>query len=87
MSETSVLERMLDPVGRALNGEAARELVNLRADPEVQARVAELAAKCNEGDLTPDERAEYERYVAAGSVIAVLRAKARLALARSSAAS
>jgi hypothetical protein len=82
MNPSAVLDRMLEPVGRALNREAARELVNLRADPEVQARVAELAEKCNEGDLTPAERAEYERYVAAGSVIAVLRAKARLALAR-----
>ncbi len=82
MNPSAVLDRMLEPVGRALNREAARELVNLRADPEVQARVAELAGKCNEGDLTQAERAEYERYVAAGSVIAVLRAKARLALAR-----
>jgi predicted transcriptional regulator len=81
----AVLDRLLDPVGRSLNGEAARALVAIKADPDVQARVAELAEKCNQGELTPAERSEYETYVAAASVIAVLQAKARARLARSAA--
>jgi hypothetical protein len=83
MRSSTVLDRLLDPVGRALNGEAARALVDLRAAPDVQARIDELAEKCNEGQLTPAERADYETYVAAGSLIAALQAKARLRLARS----
>jgi hypothetical protein len=78
-----VLDRVLDPVGRCLNEEAARRLVSLRADAQWQRRVDELAEKCNEGALDPEKRAEYELYVAASSVIAILQAKARLRLAQS----
>jgi hypothetical protein len=77
-----VLERLLDPVGAALNREAAEKLIGLRADVKAQARVDELARKCNEGELTPEERAEYESYILAGDVIAVLQAQARLLLSR-----
>lgn len=82
MTATAVLDRLLDPVGRSLNGEAARALVGIKADPEAQARIEELARKCNDGELTAAERAEYETYVAAGAVIAVLQAKARARLGR-----
>jgi hypothetical protein len=78
---------MLEPVGRCLTPGVARKLVGLRADPEVQARVEELADKCNEGQLSPDERAEYETYVTAVNVIAILQAKARTLLARGRTAS
>jgi hypothetical protein len=79
---TVVLERLLDPVSRSLNIEAARKLVELKADSETQTRIDELAAKCNEGELTPAERSEYERYVTVGNLIAILQAKARLLLAK-----
>jgi len=79
-----VLERLLAPVCRSLNVEAARKLVRLKADAKTQARVDELAQKCNEGDLTPQERAEYERYVSVGNLIAILQAQARLLLAKKS---
>jgi hypothetical protein len=74
---TAVLDRLLDPVVRSLTPGSARRLVGLRADPAAQARVAELAEKCNEGRLSDGERAEYEAAVAAANFIAVLQAKAR----------
>ena len=77
-----VLERILEPVSSSLNDEAARKLIGLKADAKAQARVAELARKCNEGRLTAEERDEYETYVMAGEFIAILQAKARLLLAR-----
>ncbi len=80
--ETSVLERFLEPVSETLNVEAARKLVRRKADTKTQKRVDALARKCNNGDLTSDERAEYEQYVAVGNIIAILKAKARLLLAR-----
>jgi len=79
----AILERLLEPVSRSLNVEAARKLVRLKADAKTQARVAQLARKCNEGELTAKERAEYERYVTAGNLIAILQAKARLLLKQS----
>lgn len=76
----SVLDRLLDPLSRCLTAEGARALVELRADAVAQARIAELATKCNEGQITPEERREYETYVHVGNVIAILQAKARLLL-------
>jgi hypothetical protein len=77
-----LLKRILEPVSSSLNEEAARKLLHIKVDRETQARVAELADKCNEGDLTPKERREYEMYVMAGRVVAILKAKARILLAR-----
>ena len=81
---SAVLERLLDPVSRSLNVEAAQKLVHLKADGKTQARVDELARKCNEGELTPAERSEYEQYVTVGNLIAILQAKARLLLSKNS---
>jgi hypothetical protein len=78
----TVLERLLDPVTQSLNVEAASKLVRLKADAKAQARVDALARKCNEGQLSPKERAEYERYLTVGNLIAILKAKARLLLAK-----
>lgn len=81
---SAILERLLEPVTQSLNVEAARKLIRLKADAGTQARVDELAQKCNEGELTPAERSEYERYVTAGTMIAILQAKARLLLGKNS---
>lgn len=81
-SNGRVLDRLLEPVSSSLNDEAARKLIGLKADRKAQARVARLARKCNKGELTPEERAEYEMYVMAGEFVAILQAKARLHLAR-----
>ena len=83
MSDDSVrhiLERILDPVGRCLTPEAARNVLELRADAEAQARIDELADQSTAGTLNANERAEYEAYVAASSVIAILQLKARQVL-------
>jgi hypothetical protein len=79
-----VLDNLLDPVSSSLNEEAARKLIGLKADKKTQSRVALLARKCNEWELTPEERAEYEAYVMANEFIAILQAKARLLLSRRS---
>lgn len=84
--DAGVLDRLLDPVSRCLTLESARALVALRADALAQARIAELAEKCNEGTLTPEERSEYDTCVRVGSIIAILQAKARLALRQQPAA-
>jgi hypothetical protein len=81
-SETvsNLLDRVLSPVGHCLTPEAARKLIDLRADPAVQQRVDELADRNTEGLLTPEEREEYEAYVTAANIIAILQGKARAVL-------
>jgi hypothetical protein len=78
-----VLDRLLDPVGRILTPDMARNLVKLRFDRKAQARIDRLARKCNDGKLTDAERSEYETYVYVIDFIAILEAKARALLKRS----
>jgi hypothetical protein len=77
----AVLDSILDPLARSLTPAAARALVRFRADAATQAHIAELADKCNEGQLSPEERLEYEAYVRAIDLVAVLQSKARQSLA------
>jgi hypothetical protein len=77
---TSVLERLLDPLDRSTPPDFARALVELRASPDDQARIDELAEKCNEGQLSDDERAEYEGYIQAIHFVGILQRKARRVL-------
>ncbi|MCP5540756.1 MAG: hypothetical protein H7A53_10660 [Akkermansiaceae bacterium] len=81
-----ILDRLLEPLAGSLPNSAAESIVNLRADLEMQVRIDELADKASEGQLTPDEEAEYSAIVEAIDLIGVLQAKARKALSRSTAA-
>ena len=74
---TTTLDRLVEPIVRTLTPEVAKASVQLRADPELQARMDELAEKCNEGQLTSEEREEYETSVRFANYLAILQAKAR----------
>ena len=77
METGTYLDRMLEPVSDCLTPEVARRLAQMRADPELQARIDDLADRCTEGTLTAEEKLEYETYVRAGNLIGILQAKAR----------
>ncbi len=62
---------------RTFTPEVARALTQLRADPKLQARMDELAEKCNEGRLTSAEREEYETSIRFANYLAIIQAKAR----------
>jgi hypothetical protein len=81
MMPSEVLEELFDPLGECLTPEVASKLVALRAPRRVQARIDELADKCSDGTLTPEERVLYESYLRAINFIGVLPAKARRLLA------
>ncbi len=78
----AILDRLVEPVVRTLTPKVARALVQLRADTAFQARMDELAQKCNDGELSPEEKDEYETSVRFGNFIAILQAKARSLLKR-----
>jgi hypothetical protein len=67
----------LAPVENCLNVESARALLALPPNARVQARVDELAERCNEGQLSNEERSEYEALIWADHFLGVLQAKAR----------
>lgn len=76
-SAPAILDRLFDPIGELLTPESARRIVEWRIDEETQQRIDELADKCNEGTLTADEASQYDRYLAAFDIVAVMQAKGR----------
>lgn len=55
--------------------ELAEHFVATQPKAELQARIAELAAKANEGELNAIEKSEYDTYIEAMDVIALMRVK------------
>jgi hypothetical protein len=82
LMESAILDKMLEQVARCWTPAVAQQIAVLRADPLTQARIDELATKCNEGDLTDAEQREYAAYVEALELIGLLQVKARAILAR-----
>jgi hypothetical protein len=72
-----ILDKLLDPVGQCLTPTVAARIAALWAGPRTQERLDHLALKNSEGRLTSREQTEYDAYVEALDVIAVLQAKAR----------
>ncbi len=71
---------MVDPIGKALTPDAARAILAVRADDETQDRIDELADRCTEGRLSPEERAEYQEFVSLFNLLALLQSRARSVL-------
>ena len=89
---TKLLENSADAVAfdRATDGllsfftpEQARALIAYRGEACLRGRIEELADKNTEGELTADERAEYEGYVRANRFVAILQGKLKKLLAAS----
>ena len=64
-------------MGRCLDAESARRIVELRVSPPVQQRIDTLAERAIEGVLASDEAEEYEAVVNAVDFISILKLKAR----------
>jgi hypothetical protein len=60
--------------------ESARQMLKLKPDPKIVARVERLGNKCSDGTLTEREQQEYEQYVRYGTLLDIIHAKARLVL-------
>jgi hypothetical protein len=75
-------EHYLDPVTDVLSPQVAQRILDLRPEADVVARVEELGQKSDAGTLTEDEFGEYRSLADAGTLIALLKAKARRALTR-----
>ena len=80
MSETTLLDELLDPFALCLDAGTAQRVTEFRISPAVQKRVDALAERANEGSLSADERTEYEALMNAADFIAILKQKARRGL-------
>lgn len=88
MKRTKTKSSLLSPIFKALSDgltpAAAKRLLAVKPSKQHLARMTYLADQCNEGLLTPDERAEYTQLVEIGTELSILRSKARQLLARAS---
>ncbi len=75
--EATAFERGVRPLLQLVLRDKAEVVLNFHPDPALQSRIEELAIKSTEGELSKDERAEYEGYVRANKFIAILQRQAR----------
>src|SRR5437762_3178152 len=68
-----IVDRLVSPLGACLAPESGRRLLALKPDPDLQACVDTMATRHTEGQLTPEEQAEYGRYVSYATFIAILK--------------
>ena len=76
-SESLAFDRGVRPMLEIVLPEKADAVIAFQADPDLQARIEELARKSTEGELTEDERAEYAGYVRANKFVATLKRQAQ----------
>jgi len=69
------LDGLLEALSSCFDAESARRLAEFDIDPDLQARIEMLAERANEGELSEEERAEYESFVEASDLISVLQLK------------
>jgi hypothetical protein len=81
-SHSDIVNSVLDPFTECLNPEAAKRIATFQAAPATQSRLDGLADKANEGLLTADEQAEYDRYRSVFHFVTILQSKARAYLKR-----
>lgn len=79
-NDVAILNRLIEPEVEDLSPEVAHYLLDLNFPQEDCERMQALAAKAQEGMLTPAERDEIESYERVGHLLALLKSKARTSL-------
>ena len=80
---TTATNRGTDLMLQFFTVEQAQGIAQFKGDFELNQRIEHLAELANEGELTPNEQAEYEGYARANKFVAILQAKARKFLSNS----
>jgi hypothetical protein len=78
--EGKIWGRLIGPERPAFSAETARSILELEFAEEDKARMRALAAKAREGTLSPEEQAEVETYSRVGSILGIMKSKARTVL-------
>jgi hypothetical protein len=84
MAETaapnSVFQELIEEMARCLPPESVAALANFKVSDATLARLDALATKANEGQLTPEEAADYRAYIEMSDLLAILRLRAQVRL-------
>ena len=79
-SEVAIFGRLIRAADGNLSRELARFILTVGFDAADQARMQDLAARNQEGALSPEEKEELLSFVKAGHLLALLHSKARKSL-------
>src|SRR5262244_1338945 len=86
-SGATIFSRIFASSGEGISPELARYILELGFSTEDRARMRELAAKNQRGDISHQELEELDNYITAGDILAIWQSKARLALKQCSTSS
>ena len=81
LHQAKLIDRIVEPLDRTITAEVARWLVGLHADEDLQSRFDELANLSTEGQISPEQLAEYDEYLLLAQFVATLQSRARAILA------
>jgi hypothetical protein len=79
-NEVTILARILDNEGGQLPADLARYILDLKMSERDKARMHELAVRNQHDDLTPDEKEVMFAFGKAGTLLSILKSKARRTL-------
>jgi len=79
-AQAAIWTRLFQSLEPALAAEVARAILALDFPPKDKAHLRALAAKARAGALTELEQAELDTYGQLGSIVSILKSKARMAL-------
>ena len=84
-SEAAIFSRVWADEGQRLPATLARHVLKLQFSADDQARMHELAAKNQQGQLSAEEIEEFDNFVRVGDLLAILQSKARRSLPKAGA--
>ena len=73
----SLSDHVLDIAADCFDVQTLESLAKLRLSKKLAARVDSMAAKANEGTLSPSERSEYQAYIETSEFLALIQLRAR----------
>ncbi len=76
-TEAAIWERVIHPHGELRRRDVARSILQLSFTPDERARMHKLAVKNQDGSLTPEEESELDHYNRVGSLLSIMKSKAR----------
>ncbi len=80
LTDNALWGRLLGPMDGTCSPEAARAILGLKFPKVDQTRMRALAEKARNRTLTSAEQEEVEAYSRVGSILGILKSKARVAL-------
>ena len=76
MTKQTAFQRGIEPLIELLIDGKEDVVLSFKPDPALVERIEQLASRCTEGELTAEEREEYEGYVRANTFLGILYGKA-----------